>query len=233
VKIDFVYIRPGSFTMGGNDDPKNESQGIEKPKHPVRITKGFYLGKYEVTIEQYRALIGKDPSHFPNSAEEPNRPVTRIAWNDANEFCRLVSEKTRSAVRLPTEAEWEYACRAGSDTEWSHCTNANALVEYAWFGAHGQGWSHSVGTKKPNAWGLYDIHGNAMEWVADWYGADYYATSPLWDPTGPATGTLRIKRGGGTSHSGEYHARSATRYIYPPDQVRADTGFRVVLMLPQ
>jgi formylglycine-generating enzyme required for sulfatase activity len=218
--------------MGGNEDPKSETQGIEKPKHTVRITKGFYFGKYEVTKDQYKAVTGKNQGHWPNTAEEPNRPVERLSWNDANEYCRLVREKTRAEVRLPTEAEWEYACRAGSDTEWSHCANAATLVEYAWFGAHGQGFTHSVGTKKPNAWGLYDIHGNAMEWVADWYGAEYYASSPLWDPTGPATGTLHIARGGGTSHSDHYQGRSATRSIYHPEVIRADTGCRVVLTLP-
>ncbi len=181
VTIEFVYIKPGTFTMGGESTKDGRFNCVEAPKHEVTITKGFYLGKYEVTQAQYQAIMGSNPS---NATKAPNYPVDTIGEADAVRFCEAVAEKTGTAVRLPTEAEWEYACRAGSDTKWFCGDDPARLGEYAWYKANDGGKSHPVGQKKPNPWGLYDICGNVCERVSDRYARDYYKKSPKKDPTG-------------------------------------------------
>ncbi len=227
VKMEFVYIRPGKFTMGSDSDPKHNWQGVEKPKHQVEITKGFYLGKYEVTQAQYEAVKGANPSRW----KEANRPVEQVSWTDAAEFCRLMSEKTRREVRLPTEAEWEYACRAGTTTDWSHGSDSANFGEWAWYNGNAGGQTHPVGQKKPNAWGLCDMHGNVYEWVSDWYDAGYYASSPGKDPTGPTAGARRLVRGGGW-YDASYPCRSAIRDRQPPTFRHANLGFRAAVSSP-
>jgi len=182
VKLELVYIKPGTFVMGGENTWDNRFGCVEVPKHEVTITRGFYLGKYEVTIGQYDAMMGTKPSKEP---KDPNLPASGITVGKAWEFCEKVSKKTGRDVRLPTEAEWEYACRADSTTEW-FCGDAPAkLGDYAWYKDNDGGKLHPVGQKKPNPWGLYDICGNVFERVADVYVKDYYANSPKEDPTGP------------------------------------------------
>ncbi|MHC4199285.1 MAG: formylglycine-generating enzyme family protein, partial [Planctomycetota bacterium] len=172
VAMEFIYIEPGTFVMGGESTSEGRFHCVEVPKHSVTITKGFYLGKYEVTQEQFEVVMGKNPSR---STRDPNCPVDNVSWHDANGFCKKVAEKTGRKVRLPTEAEWEYACRAGTDTPWSHGDDPAKLTEYAWTSGNSDGRSHPVGQKKPNPWGLHDIHGNVCERVADMYHRDYYA----------------------------------------------------------
>jgi formylglycine-generating enzyme required for sulfatase activity len=218
VTMEFVYIEPGVFKMGdaaGRDD--------EKPVHEVAITKGFYLGKYEVTQAQYEVVTGRDPSR----RKEPNRPVEQVTWNHAVGFCRLATDRTRRQFRLPTEAEWEYACRAGSAGKWCFGNDEASLGEYAWHAGDAGNQTHPVGQKRPNTWGLHDMHGNVWEWVADRYDANYYAKSPRSDPTGAVDGGGRVVRGGSWTRIAE--CRSATRHRNAVDYSYLNVGFRAVV----
>ena len=180
-----VPIPAGEFTMG---EPK-------KSTHPVTITKPFHLGAFEVTQEQYQKVMGKKLSKFKG----PNNPVEQVSWEEAVEFCRRLSELPEEKAaghvyRLPTEAEWEYACRAGTTTRFSFGDDESQLGQYAWFWENSRGKTHPVGEKKPNAWGLYDMHGNVFEWCQDGFGV--YPSEPVTDPTGAITGSDRVVRGG-------------------------------------
>ena len=179
VIMEMVYIKPGKFIMGGLNDKDGRFKCVELPKHKVEITKGFYLGKYEVTQSQYKALMGYNPSR---SSKGSDYPVDSIPHADAVKFCEMVASKTGKSVRLPTEAEWEFACRAGSSTKWFFGDNASSLAEYAWYGSNAKKKSHPVGKKKPNKWGLYDMYGNVCERIADVYVSNFYAKSPVKDP---------------------------------------------------
>lgn len=200
VKMELIYIRPGKFTMGGERKTDGKFECVEVPKHPVELTKGFYLGKYEVTQEQYLAITGIAPS---KSTKDPKCPVDNIAVVDAKDFCVKAAQKVGYEVRLPTEAEWEYASRGGRDTKWFFGDDASRLGDYAWFKDNAGGKSHPVGKKKPNQFGLYDIYGNVNERISDTYSKSYYAKSPKTDPTGPSQGTtsrmeyeVRVPRAG-------------------------------------
>ena len=186
VTMEFVYIKPGTFIMGGENTKDSKWQGVEVPKHEVTITKGYYLGKYEVTQAQFQKIMGSNPS---KASKDPNAPADTISEGDAVAFCNKLAEKTGTQTRLPTEAEWEYACRAGTTTKYFFGDDPSKLGEYAWFEDNDGGKSHPVGQKKPNPWGLYDICGNVVERVSDKYAKDYYAKSPKVDPTGPSQGT--------------------------------------------
>jgi len=188
VTLDLVYIQPGTFMMGGESTEDGRFQCVEVPKHTVRISKGYYIGKFPVTQAQYQAVIKKNPS---KSTKAPDCPVDNIGETDAIDFCEAVTLGTEAEdVRLPTEAEWEYACRAGQgDTKWFFGDDPANLGDYAWFEDNANGQSHPVGQKKPNPWGLYDVYGNVCERVADRYSKDYYAKSPTVDPTGASEGT--------------------------------------------
>ncbi|NQT16435.1 MAG: SUMF1/EgtB/PvdO family nonheme iron enzyme [Planctomycetes bacterium] len=174
----------GAGGLGGGDDD---------PQHLVQITKPFCLGVYEVTQKQYWQVMSEIPSGFKGDYQ---RPVERVSWEDAVEFCRRLSEKEGETYRLPTEAEWEYACRAGSTTTWYFGDSESRLGDYAWYSANSSDTTHPVGQKKPNAWGLYDMHGNVWEWCSDWHDKDHYSASPAIDPKGPDSGDGRVLRGG-------------------------------------
>ena len=186
VSMELVYIKPGTFTMGGESKTDGRFNCVELPAHEVKLTKGFYLGKYEVTQAQFQTIMGSNPS---TASKLPDCPADNISESDATSFCEKLVELTGKEVRLPTEAEWEYACRAGSKTAWHFGDDPSQLGDYAWFKDNDGGKSHLVGQKKPNAWGLYDMHGNVCERVSDIYVRDYYAKSPKVDPTGPSQGT--------------------------------------------
>jgi len=186
LKMEFVYIKPGTFVMGGECTKDSKWTCVEVPKHEVTITKGFFLGKYEVTQAQFQAIMGYNPNGVTKA---PNCPVDNVGEADAFKFCDDLAEKTGRDVRLPTEAEWEYACRAGSDTSYFFGDDPSRLGDYAWFQDNDGGKSHPVGQKKPNPWGLYDICGNVWERVSDRYARDYYAKSPKEDPTGLSQST--------------------------------------------
>jgi len=223
-----VRIPAGEFTMGSPDSDK-EALDREKPRHRVRITKPFYLGMHEVTQEQYERLMGENPSRFKG---DPERPVENVTWEDAVEFCRKLSEKEGVTYRLPTEAEWEYACRAGSKQVYPFDNYPIDLGEYAYWGRNSKDTTHRVGLKKPNAWGLYDMLGNVSEWCADWYRDDYYAISPVDDPVGAYSRNWRVVRGG-SSYFVEPppNYRCAQRNFSAPTDHNAYRGFRVVRVL--
>ncbi len=181
VTMRFVYVKPGTFIMGGESAVETKFDCVETPKHEVTISQGYYLGAYEVTRAQYAAL-GPGGGKEIKDADSPQGGMRREA---AIRFCKMISEKTGRQVRLPTEAEWEYAARAGSNARWFFGDDPAQLGDYAWFQDNSDNKPHPVGQKKPNPWGLYDIYGNVWEMVADTYAKDYFATSPTTDPTGP------------------------------------------------
>jgi len=222
VTMKLVLIRPGKFMMGSPDSEQGR-QGDEGPQHEVVITKPFYMGVTEVTQAQYEAVMGTNPSKFKG----PTNPVDSVTWDEAVEFCRRLSEKTGKTVRLPTEAEWEYACRAGTKTRFSFGDSDSVLGDYAWYKSNSGGKTNPVGQKKPNPWGLYDMHGNVWEWCADWYGD--YPKGAVTDPQGPAAGTSRVLRGGSLLYDPKYF-RSASRIrLTPPDTRAHDCGFRCAM----
>ena len=186
VTMELVFIKAGTFVMGGESKTDGRFECVEVPKHKVELTKGFYLGKYEVTQAQYQAIMGSNPSR---STKDPDCPVDNVGEPDALTFCGKLAEKTGHDVRLPTEAEWEYASRAGRDTKWFFGDDPAQIGDYAWFKDNAGAKSHPVGQKKPNPWGLYDIYGNVCERISDKYSRSYYANSPTVDPTGPSQGT--------------------------------------------
>ncbi len=219
--MELVLIRPGSFMMG--DDKSDQKD--EKPAHKVTITKPFYMGKYEVTQEQWQALMGSNPSQFKG----PKNPVEQVSWEDCQGFLKKLEEKLAASsmkCRLPTEAEWEYACRAGSATKYSFGEEEAKLGDYAWFSGNAGAKTNPVGQKKPNAWGLYDMHGNVYEWCADWHGEAYSSQSSPEDPTGPSSGSSRVLRGGSWTY-GASRCRSARRTRFTPTYRDFTYGFRV------
>jgi formylglycine-generating enzyme required for sulfatase activity len=224
IGMKLVYIQPGEFQMGSDDGQSNE-----KPIHTVKISKGFYIGIYEVTQEQYQKVMGTNPSYFKGS----NLPVESVSWADAVEFCKKLSQTEGKTYRLPTEAEWEYACRAGTTTQFSFGDDKSQLGDYAWYDKNSGGKPHPVGTKKPNAWGLYDMHGNAWEWCLDWYAKDWYSKGPEENPLNESYGDKwgRVVRGGfWFVNSGL--CRVSHRDGYGPSSRGGDgVGFRVVLDL--
>jgi len=190
VGMEFVLMPAGELLMGSpRGEPGREAN--ERPQHEVRITRAFCIGAHEVTQEQYAAVMGRNPSKFPGA----RNPVERVSWHDAVQFCARLSEKDGRTYRLPTEAEWEYACRAGSTTAYSFGSDPPGLGDHAWHSGNSGEKPHEVGLKLPNAWGLYDMHGNVWEWCQDWY-EDGYRSRAAEDPTGPTSGSYRCVRGG-------------------------------------
>ncbi len=226
----FVLVPAGEFKMGspaGDADAYDD----ERPQHRVRITKPFYLGVHEVTQEQYEQVMGKRPwsgqSYVKSGADYP---ATYVSWEDAVAFCEKLSAKEGCTYRLPTEAEWEYACRAGSTTQFSFGDDRLALGNHAWYyenaGNTNQVYARGVGRRKPSGWGLYDVHGNVWEWCSDWYAEDYYNESPVDDPTGASSGEGRVLRGGSWGND-PWLSRSAYRFRLTPGLRDCGTGFRV------
>jgi len=239
-----VQIPAGEFLMGSLDSD-HHADGWEKPQHPVRITKPFCLGVHAVTQREYEQVMGENPSRFKG---DPRLPVESISWSDAIEFCNRLSDLEgldqyyrrdgRKATiwgsdgyRLPTEAEWEYACRAGATTRWSCGNDRDILQRFAWFDVNSQYRTHPVGEKEPNVWGLFDMHGNVWEWCWDWFGESYYADSPTDDPHGPSKGTNRVFRGGCWRYSARF-CRAARRGSFEPLSRSVYLGFRVAAVPP-
>jgi len=223
VTMRLLRIRAGKFVMGSAKAEAGRKED-EGPQHWVKISKPFYMGVTEVTQTEYQAVMGANPNRF----EGGNRPVEQVSWEDAMRFCAKLSEKTQRKVRLPTEAEWEYACRAGTKTRYSFGNSESDLVAYAWLDRNSEKQTHEVAKKKPNAWGLYDMHGNVWEWCADWYGGSYYRSSPGSDPKGPGSGKSRVLRGGSWLNAPQ-GCRAAVRLRYTPDARFSRGGFRVVV----
>jgi formylglycine-generating enzyme required for sulfatase activity len=257
IGMKLVLIPKGTFMMGS---PKTEKGRVQdETQHQVTISKDYYLGVTEVTQEQYEKVMGTNPSNFQGNKIEgssSNHPVDRVSWEDAVEFCKKLSELPEEkgagrVYRLPTEAEWEYACRAGSKTAYSFGDNSRDLGNYAWFGNNSGSKeldsaailkdtpqrymdtlvsarcaTHPVGEKKANAWGLYDMHGNVWEWCSDWYGG--YPKGAVSDPVGPIQGSRRVDRGGSWLLEAA-RCRLAIRFRRLPSVREYDLGFRVAL----
>ena len=220
--IEFVLIPAGEFPMGSRDKEKDET-----PVHQVRISSAFYLGKYEVKQAQWQAVMGNNPSRFSN---DPNRPVEQVSWEEVQQFIgQLNSREGSNTYRLPTEAEWEYAARAGTTTAYSFGEDVGQLGTYAWYSENSGGTTHPVGQKARNAWGLHDMHGNVWEWMQDWYGA--YAADAVRDPQGPASGLYRVIRGGSWGYDARY-CRSASRFDAAPGNRYGTLGFRLLRTAP-
>lgn len=263
IGMKLVLIPTGEFLMGSPEDEEGRAAN-EGPQHRVRITKPFYLGMHEVTLGQFRQFVeaktyrteaerdgqggwapnpaenvseqGKQYNwQNPNFAQRDDHPVVNVTWNDATAFCDWLSSREGRRYELPTEAQWEYACRSGTTTLFAfglqispetgaNCGNGFTLVD----GENGRTLKATtpVGSYRANGWRLYDMHGNVSEWCADWYGEDYYGNSPLEDPTGPTTGQWRVVRNGPWG-LGPDVSRSASRRSFPPDKQFYNLGFRV------
>lgn len=224
VTLTLARVSAGTFTMGSPDTEKGFFRG-EAPQREVTLTKPFYIGIFEVTQEQYEAVIGTNPSRIVQA----KHPVVNVSKDDAAAFCNRLAEKTGLQVRLATEAEWEYACRAGSQTRFSFGDNEHELGDHAWYADNSGGNSHPVGQKKPNRFGLYDMHGNVFEWCSDWYTADYYGEGHNIDPKGPEFTRFRpsVLRGGSYCNSPQ-RCRSTWRGTLAHSLRDGNIGFRIV-----
>ena len=222
IEMKFVRIPAGKFKMGSPVGEKGRDDD-EGPQKTVTISRRFYMGITEVTQAQYNAVMGTNPSKF----KQWSHPVEHVSWEDASAFCKKLSQKASRRITLPTEAEWEYACRAGSTTLYSFGDDERSLARHAWYSSNSDTRTHPVGKKTPNAWGLYDMHGNVWEWCQDWY-AGSYANPTERDPQGPKSGNGRLLRGGGW-HNDATNCRSARRFNTSPSYRYNRLGFRVVL----
>jgi formylglycine-generating enzyme required for sulfatase activity len=245
IRMKLVRIPPGEFTMGSSPEERKryavqaDAVAVEGPQHPVRITKRFSMAVHLVTVGQFRQFV-QEAGYRPEGGDQwqnpfkradfkpaDDHPVVSVTWNDAVAFCRWLSKKDGHTHRLPTDAEWEYCCRAGKQTPFHFGENAEQLPKYAWFGGNADGHTHPVTGKTPNAWSLYDMGGHAWQWVEDWYDADYYKNSPDKDPHGPASGRDKVMRGGSIFTPG-WACRAASRKARPANYVMPHAGFRVV-----
>lgn len=219
LQILLVRIAPGEFTMGSPRDEEGHGPN-EEPQRRVRISKVFYLGRHEITQAQYQKVMGNSPG----DGEGQTLPVSQISYADALEFCRRLSVATHLEVHLPTEAQWEYACRAGTQTRYYSGPTEADLTRVGWYSENSEGKAHPGGQKQPNAWGLYDMHGNVWEYCADFI--DDFATIADTDPIGRVTPRQGAMRGGGWMHGAE-ECRSATRLI--SDDMFGGAGFRIAM----
>ena len=208
-----LLVPPGTFMMGCSPGDA-ECESGESPTHQVTLTNAFYMGKTEVTQAQWLAVMGSNPSYFQGQSDSPSRPVENVSWIMIQGF------NTATSLRLPTEAEWDFACRAATTT-----ARYGVLNDIAWYNGNSGGRSHAVATKLPNALGLYDTIGNVWEWCQDWYG--FYSSESLSDPTGPASGLRRFFRGG-SCYDGSNYCRGSKRYDLTPDYAIPNVGFRAV-----
>jgi formylglycine-generating enzyme required for sulfatase activity len=223
VELEFVWIPGGTFQMGSHsfEEDRDDDEG---PVHTVELD-GFWMGKTEVTQEQYERITGSNPSSFKGS----RNPVETVSWNMATAFCEKLSQKTGNTFTLPTEAQWEYACRAGSSARYSFGDSDSTLGDYAWYSSNSGHQTHPVGQKQANKFGLYDMHGNVWEWCRDWYAEDYYSSIPRKNPENTAPGEDRVLRGGSRGYHKEF-CRSAYRVWGSPSYTHSGFGFRVVFV---
>ena len=215
-----VLIEGGEFQMGSpkEEEGHQDDEGI----HPVELD-GFWISSVPITQKQYQSIMNENPSHFKGD----DLPVECVSWHDSNEFCEILSGKTGREYSLPTEAQWEFSCRAGSEGTFCFGDSDQRLEHFAWYEKNSENKTHPVGQKRPNAWGLFDMHGNVWEWCADWYGE--YGKEKCVNPTGPKEGKYRMLRGGSWCYHA-VHCRSACRDFNPPDYGLNNLGFRVVFV---
>jgi formylglycine-generating enzyme required for sulfatase activity len=232
-QIEMLLVPPRTFNMGCSASNQWSCFSDENPVHAVTLTNAFYIGRYEVTQAQWTARMGSNPSFFKSAsaqvpaAQVPNRPVEQVSWNTVQGFLAA------TGMRLPTEAEWEYACRAGTTTAFhgwpaqTAGTNNDTLVgNIGWFVSNSNAQTRPVGGKAPNGFGLHDMSGNLREWVNDWYSSSYYASSPSTNPPGPSSGLWRVLRGGSWG-DGTVNLRSSARTVGAPGDTNSSSGFRV------
>ena len=227
VKLGMVLIPAGEFLMG-SPDSDNNAQPFEKPQHKVRITRPFYLGKYPVTQEQADALLGGNGSSFKG----PKNPVETVNWDFCQEFVKMLNlrfDRPAGKFRLPTEAQWEYACRAGSSTRYCFGNDEQQLDDYGWYSDKGSMLTHPVGLKKPNAWGLYDMHGNVMEWCADYWSERYNSRGRSDGPL-VGVGTRGAGARGRNTLAGSIVRRCATTSI--PEAATSTSAFALPSFRP-
>lgn len=211
-----VAIKPGTFM---------------RVKYPITLTRDYWIAKYEVTQAEFASALGRNPSHFTGDS---NRPVEKITFLDASAYCAALTQSERAAgrlpsgfeYRLPTEAEWEYACQAGSTNRFSFGDDASSADPYAWTAENSEATTHPVGLKRPNAWGLYDMHGNVCEWCLDWF--EPYPAAALTDPVGPASSKYKLFKGGGWNQDAKF-AGSSSRFMMQISNGIHFVGFRVAL----
>jgi len=235
IGMKFNLIPAGEFMMGSPEDEAYLDD--ESPVHLVRITKPFYLGVYEVTQGQWEAVMNTRPwEGMPYTKSRSEHAVSHVSWEDAIEFCEKLSALEGREYRLPTEAEWEYGCRAGTTTRFNFGDDYIGLRTHAWCGGTvpvDEKYPHGVGLKCANAWGLHDMHGNVYEWCQDWYDGDYYKDSPTDDPAGPSTGSKRVSRGGAWGTGSISCMTCAYRSKGRPDHGGMGNGFRVAAVPPE
>ncbi|PIE91485.1 MAG: hypothetical protein CR997_00845 [Acidobacteria bacterium] len=239
ITLDMRWIPRGRFLMGSPESEKDRYDN--ELQHWVTLSKGFWMLETQVTQEMWETLMGWNPSRFVGSTlpgkpprgafKGARRPVEEVSWDQAKEFIEKLNSKGIGTYRLPTEAEWEYACRAGSTSAYCYGDSKSRLKDYAWYDDNSGGETHEVGGKQSNDWGLYDMHGNVWEWCEDWYGEAYYKESPECDPRGPASGKYHVFRGG-SYWSNARDCRSAARSRLPEDILCRHLGFRVLRNYP-
>jgi formylglycine-generating enzyme required for sulfatase activity len=223
IGMQLVLIPTGSFRMGG-DKILEQAEEHENPRHMIKINNPFYMCKYQITQAQWSEVMQNNPSEFKGDL----RPVERVSWNDVQAFIhKLNTLEATDTFRLPTEAEWEYAARGASKSAYCFGGDTAILSQYAWYDKNSGGETHPVGQLKPNAWGLYDMHGNVHEWVQDWFDRNYYSRSPSVSPEGPASGLAKALRGGDWS-SEDWYCRCASRSLGSPDRRGNRLGFRLI-----
>jgi len=234
IGMKFVYIKPGMFIMGSFSS-EADHYDREGPPHKVTISNGFYMQQTEVTQGMWKDVMDKNPSKFSSCGAK--YPVENVSWNMVQEFIKKLNRMTApNQYRLPTEAEWEYACRSGTTTRFSFGNNDDSLDKYAWYRLNTwvkdekRGRTHPVAQKNPNAWGLFDMHGNVWEWCQDWYGD--YSLGAITNPEGLSSRSCRVLRGG-SFFSFPKHCRSAYRGYENPDERHGASGFRLVLLPSQ
>ena len=215
-EMEMIWCAPGDFAMGSPDTEQGRLD--DETRHRVSIRRGFWLGKYEVTQRQWESVMRSNPSRF----KDPNRPVETVSWHDCAMFIRRVNAALPGmSVRLPTEAEWEYACRAGSDNPVS---GSGKIGDMAWYDMNSDSHTHEVGQNKPNAWGFYDMHGNVLEWCSDWFSVP--PAVDVVDPKGPPIGSFKVLRGGCWFFY-DKDCRSAYRLRREPSLRNCIFGFRL------
>ena len=268
IGMKLVLIPAGEFDMGspkelideeltahGDDQWYKDRVSTEAPRHHVRLTRPFYMGRHLVTQEEYQWVMGANPSEFSATGKSKDKvagedtkrfPVENVSWDDAVEFCNRLLSMTAEKVAerqylLPTEAQWEYACRSGNTGRFSFSSGRGGitkeseeqeLFDYAWFINNSGARPHAVDGRRASPWGMYDMYGNMEEWCQDWYDKDYYAKSPVDDPAGPPGGSGRVLRGGSWLHYA-WKCRSAIRTMEDPGTRWRDIGFRVCLEFPE
>jgi formylglycine-generating enzyme required for sulfatase activity len=216
-----VFVEGGTFTMGCTTEQGSDCWSDESPTSSVTLS-SYYIGKYEVTQRWWKEIMGSNPSYFTGDA----RPVERVSWNDVQEFITVLNQRTGKTYRLPTEAEWEYAARGGNKSNGYKYSGSNTIGNVAWYSSNSGSSTKPVGGKSANELGIHDMSGNVWEWVNDWY--ESYSSEAKDNPTGPASGSYRVYRGGSWLFVARF-CRVSFRYNFDPEFRDGNLGFRLVL----